>query len=393
MEPTIEGEPLLTRPTAPLSKITPTSAVNLPSMEREPLNLLREGAGSLASVATETPPAEPQESVRQPRGIEFPDPVDLGDPDAISNDDRTWYSMFTPSGGTDSELATDPFSPEPTFAQPPPEEESGDQASGKHSRDEFWRAVQSLMVNPRTAAGAAGVLTVIVVITSIGSFRRPDAGRAAAQSAAAASLPGSAGAAGASSEAPGGLESRAALFIVDEFTEGVSDWTHPEAFELTEGGPVRIKSGVALRRSTLGLRDARFEFEAHIEHGGLGWRVRASETGGYYEFKLDRDQGTLTRFAMVLGEADEASVIELPDGVLQPEGFNRIAIQVEGDRISTLINGRGVDFWTDPRLTAGGIGLVAGTGDSALIRKMKVVANDDFWGMVLRGAFDTFGSG
>ena len=306
--------------------------------------------------------------------------------------------MFMPGGGSDGEPESDPEADslitQASFAKLSFGHKSKDRERAKQSQDEFWNTVQTLILSKRTAIGAASVLTVIVAVNSIGSLaRRGPARRAAAEAAITGSMAEAAEAPITSSEAPTGLESRAALFIVDEFNEGLSDWTRPEALELTEGGPLRIKSGVALRRSTLGLRDARIEFEARVESGALGWRVRASDPGNHYEFKLNSVEGTLTRYAMVLGETDEATVVELPEDVLLPEGFNRISIEVQGDRVSTLINGRGVDFLTDPRLRTGGIGLVAGTGDSALIRKMKVVANDDFWGMVLRGAFDTLGSG
>ena len=376
------------------------SSVNLPSRGRPPLNLLRQAADKLASYEPDLPPpAMPSMPPSEPQRNEFEEPADFGE--AADPEDRQaapdvqpkWSSMFTPGEGNHEEYGSDPLPPpslpEPMIAEPLHMDTKVEENTASPSPAEFWSAVQAMILNKRTAMGAAGVLTVIVLITSIGSFSgRAVAGRAEQPPVGDPEMESMDGMA-----PPRGLESRAALFIVDDFTEGYSDWTRPDAFEPTEGGPLRLKSGVALRRSTLGMKDARIEFEAQIERGGLGWRVRASEFGEYYEFKIDRAEGTLTRFAMVGGQADEAMVIEIPEGVLQSEGFNRIAIQIAGDRVATLINGRGVDFMTDPRLTMGGVGFVAGTGDSALIRKLTVVANDDFWGMVLRGAFDTLGSG
>ncbi len=183
------------------------------------------------------------------------------------------------------------------------------------------------------------------------------------------------------------IERRASKYIVDQFRDGLSDWTDSGPLQVVQGG-LRVTSGLALRKSTLELDDYRFEFEAKAETGGIGWVVRAADEFDHYAFKFDT-ANRLKRYAVIGGQPQKATTIEAPAGLLKASGFNRILVQVKGERMMTMVNGLGVDFWKDRRIQRGGVGFIARDGDSALVRRMVLVANDDALGMVLNGAIET----
>jgi len=186
------------------------------------------------------------------------------------------------------------------------------------------------------------------------------------------------------------LERRASKYIVDQFSDGVSDWTDSSPLQILRQG-MRVTSGLALRKSTLELDDYRFEFEAKSETGAIGWVVRAADEFDHYAFKFDAEN-QLKRYAVIGGQSQKETIIDAPAGLLSAAGFNRILVQVKGERMMTMVNGLGVDLWKDTRIQRGGVGFIAGNGESALVRRMVLVANDDALGMVINGAIETIRS-
>ena len=196
------------------------------------------------------------------------------------------------------------------------------------------------------------------------------------------------------------IRERAAFFIVDDFEQGAEKWISEGSMTFDPGGLFRV-NGMALREDTLNLESYRFDFDAKIETGAVGWAVRARDMRNYYAFKLveTKRQATrlyeLHRYAVIDGveTADAAKVrIPVPGHLPKQDDFNRISMRVRGSQIMTLVNGWGVDHWRDSRLERGGVGFLAENGESSLISRVTVSGNDDTWGLILYGTIETLRS-
>ena len=197
------------------------------------------------------------------------------------------------------------------------------------------------------------------------------------------------------------IRDRAAFFIVDDFDVASADtWLSSGTMGFDAAGLGRV-DGLSLRQDTLGLRSYRYDFDAKIEKGAVGWVVRAPDLENYYAFKLVETRRkaslsyTMLRYVVLNGErvAGEAGVeIPVPGHLTRPDDFNRVSVRVRDNQITTLINGWGVDFWKDSRLERGGVGFFSEEGESALISRATVSGNDDTWGLILYGTIETIRS-
>ena len=195
---------------------------------------------------------------------------------------------------------------------------------------------------------------------------------------------------------------RAAFFIVDDFQSGIENWLSQSGRSI-EGNTDGLKAfdDMFLRDDTLRFSSYRVDFRAKIESGAVGWMVRASDFDNYYGFKLiesSRNRKSsfhLERFAVINGarttEIDSGG-IPLPEDLAQPGQFNKISVRVRDQQITTMVNGRGIDFWRDARLPRGGVGLFASGNEVALVEQFTVRGNEDPWGLLLYGTVQTFRS-
>jgi hypothetical protein len=95
----------------------------------------------------------------------------------------------------------------------------------------------------------------------------------------------------------------------------------------------------------------------------------------------------------VNGEPDPERRDEFPVSAdLFEKDFNKISVRVREDKLTVLINGQGVDYWTNPGAARGGIGFFAEKGDNPSIRSVRVDGNDDFTGLMARGTIDALKS-
>ena len=198
------------------------------------------------------------------------------------------------------------------------------------------------------------------------------------------------------------IEERAAFFIVDDFSDGIESWLSRSGRSIERNPDGLLASGdMFLRDDTLRFSSYRMDFNAKIQSGAVGWAVRASDFDNYYGFKLVESRRNrisafhLERFAVVDGVRTTAvsqSRIALPPDLAQPGAFNKISVRVRDEQITTMINGRGVDFWRDSRFARGGVGLFAGNGEVALVNRFTVTGNDDPWGLILYGTVETLRS-
>ncbi len=179
------------------------------------------------------------------------------------------------------------------------------------------------------------------------------------------------------------LAERSYFLSEEDFASGFKAWSSPALFRLQDNGLVEIREGLTLYQPSLRRVDYEFSFAGAIRRGALGWVVRASDPSNYYACKLAwRGKGKEKRSVLVrntvVNDAPAApeKVVALPFELEENKVYN-LMLTVHGDRVSTLIDGRGVDSFTDTRLPTGGIGFLAGPGEQALVHSVAISGNDD----------------
>ena len=254
----------------------------------------------------------------------------------------------------------------------------------------FWQAIEGVLLS-RTFARSLAVVTVALFA---GAFDMPWRDWMQKQ---AVRVKAPISAAVAQLSQP--MVQRAAFFIVDDFTSGVDHWRSSNRLLVDPAGRLTVSEGLALHGNTTRLENYRFDFDAKIQANAVGWLVRAPDQTNYYGFKLHQSGAkkepvfSLSRFFMLDGvKTMSAASISVPAHLARSDDFNRISVRVAGKNITTLLNGWGVDYWTDERIPRGGVGLLADAGEQALVRKMTVSGNDDTWGLLLYGALESMQS-
>ncbi len=198
------------------------------------------------------------------------------------------------------------------------------------------------------------------------------------------------------------IEERAAFFIAEDFQNGLDVWKSSSSgsASLDSNGLLKVK-GLVLHDQTLNYVNYRFDFDAKIQTGALGWVVRAADSNNYYAYKLvesGRKKSSsfhLERYSVINGlkvASSAASNIPLPKDLAKSGVFNNVSVRVRDNQITTMINGWGVDFWRDSQLDRGGIGFLASAADSSLVNKMTISGNNDSWGLILYGTAETLRS-
>ena len=173
-------------------------------------------------------------------------------------------------------------------------------------------------------------------------------------------------------------------------------WTNPVGIQLTDDGLAQIPEGVTLHRPSQGRLNYEFSFAGLIRQGALGWAVRAANPENYYAFKLTwRGKGkerrsVLVRHTVVNGGPTAEKVVAMPFEIEANKVYN-VQVTVNADRVTTVVDGRGVDSYSDSRLTSGGVGFLADPKETALVHSLTVAGNEDTTGRFLAWTLGYFG--
>jgi hypothetical protein len=184
---------------------------------------------------------------------------------------------------------------------------------------------------------------------------------------------------------------RAEVHLNDGFHDGMAAWGapskswapgwvhHPEGF-VTPGK-------LALYQPTLRYADYRFEFFGQIDAKSLDWAVRAKDDANYYAMKFAADgPGPRAVVSMihysVVGGQKGPSVVTPVTAMIHEHTPYHVEVDVQGDRITTSIEGEQVDSFVDDTLARGGVGFFADAGEQARLYWIKVSRNEDWLGRV-----------
>jgi len=179
------------------------------------------------------------------------------------------------------------------------------------------------------------------------------------------------------------LPGRTAIRAKVDFDTNLGEWAGSARGWVVRDGAARI-GDLRLWKPTLNTRDYEFEFEGVVERKGVSWVYRAGDTSTYYATRIHIlrpgavSGAVIERYGVEGGQTFARTELPLPLALNRNQPY-RIAMLVAGSRYTTLIDGKVVDEWSDPRLVKGGVGFFAADGEQALLRWASFRERKSIW--------------
>jgi len=184
------------------------------------------------------------------------------------------------------------------------------------------------------------------------------------------------------------VSKRAQVDLFDDFSQGLDAWESGESLASTwsydKNGFVN-PGALSLFVPSVQLTNYNLDALVQIEAKGLGVAFRAASPRNYQVAKLVL-QGAgrmpslvVERYAVISGHASRPVLTRYPTP-FQPDTLYRVHVEVRGDAFALYIQGSLVDYWSDHRLPAGGVGLFCSPGEHARVAWVRVSHNADSLG-------------
>ena len=178
---------------------------------------------------------------------------------------------------------------------------------------------------------------------------------------------------------------RAQVDLYDDFSAGLDDWQiggkQANTWSYDKSGFVE-PSAFSLFEPSRHLTNYNLDALVQIEAKGLGLAFRAASAQSYQAAKLSiagsgpMSSLTVERYAVIWGNASRPVRTQYPER-FQADTLYRVHLEVNGDAFALYIQGKLVDYWSDPRLSAGGVGLFCSQGEHARVAWVRVTHNTD----------------
>lgn len=168
-----------------------------------------------------------------------------------------------------------------------------------------------------------------------------------------------------------------------DFRSNLGEWAGSGRGWVVREGSARVGE-LRLWKPTLATRDYEFEFEGLVERKGMSWVYRAADTQDYYATRIQIlrpgvvSGATIVRYGVESGQIFARTELPLPVALERNRPY-RIATLVAGSRFTTLIDGKVVDEWSDPRLVKGGVGFFASDGEQSVLRWAMFRERKSLW--------------
>ena len=176
------------------------------------------------------------------------------------------------------------------------------------------------------------------------------------------------------------IQSRAGVELLDDFRAGLDNWVGRSdltaSWSYDQTGFVR-PGPLALFRPSMGMADYDLEFLGQIEQRAMGWVFRAEDMRNYHVAKIVVLRGGplpsigLERYTVRNGKEGPHTVAPLPLNV-RGDTVYRVRLEVRGPDFSLYVQNQMVQFWSDRRFAAGGIGFFSGRGEQSRIRWVQL---------------------
>ena len=196
------------------------------------------------------------------------------------------------------------------------------------------------------------------------------------------------------------VSKRAQVDLFDDFSQGLDAWENGAGLAATwsydKNGFVN-PGALSFLGSSMDLANYDLDAMVQIEVKGLGLVFRASSPQNYQVAKLMVEGSgpmpslMLERYAVIAGRASHPVVTRYP-GHFESDTMHHVHLEIRGDAFALYIQGNLVDFWSDRRLSAGGIGLFCSPGERARVAWVRVSHNTDVLGRMCSFLSSALGS-
>lgn len=134
---------------------------------------------------------------------------------------------------------------------------------------------------------------------------------------------------------------------------------------------------ISLFRPSMVMTDYRLEFRGQIEKKAIGWIFRASNPKNYYVAKLEVVKGglnpgiALIKYPVIKGQEGTHTQVLLPND-FSLDTVYRVRMDVRGNKFTTYVQDKLVDYWTDDQIKIGGAGFYTEPGERAQIKSSQI---------------------
>lgn len=176
------------------------------------------------------------------------------------------------------------------------------------------------------------------------------------------------------------VQHRAGVEMLDDFRNGLDNWQSRRdmtaAWSYDSTGFVK-PGPLALFAPSMSMTDYEMEFLGQIDKRAMSWVLRAEDMDNYQAVKLVQLKGGplptvgLIRYSVVRGKEGTHKTTVLPFPV-HTDTIYRIRSEARGMDYAVYVQGQLIDFWSDQRTPAGGVGFFSSKGEQSRIRWMQV---------------------
>jgi hypothetical protein len=181
------------------------------------------------------------------------------------------------------------------------------------------------------------------------------------------------------------VSNRAQVDLFDDFSQGLEDWQRTakraSPWSYDKNGFVNPGS-LALFQPSMHLTNYDLDALVQIEARGLGLAFRAASSDTYQVAKIVVEGSgpmpalAVERYTMIAGHASHSVRTRYPER-FQSDTLYRVHLEVRGDAFSLYVQGHLMDYWSDERLKAGGVGFFCSSGERARVAWIRVSHNTD----------------
>jgi hypothetical protein len=184
------------------------------------------------------------------------------------------------------------------------------------------------------------------------------------------------------------VSKRAQVDLFDNFSHGLDDWETggkpTNAWSYDKNGFVN-PGALSVFAPSMPLVDYDLDALLQIEAKGIGMAFRVASSQSYQVAKLIAGSSggmstlALERYAVISGHASRPIRTVVAER-FQHDTLYRIHLEVRGDAFALYVQGNLIDYWSDPRLSTGGVGLFCSPGEHARVAWVRVSHNTDSLG-------------
>lgn len=184
------------------------------------------------------------------------------------------------------------------------------------------------------------------------------------------------------------VANRAQVDLFEDFSQGLDAWQSGERIASTwsydKNGFIN-PGALSFFAPSMRLTDYDVDTLFEIESKGMGVVFRGTGPENYQAVRV-LVEGTGRTPAVVLERYDVVSgkvsrrVRTRYASPFQADTLYRLHLEVRGDAFSVYLQGQLVDFWSENRVHAGGVGMFCGPGEHARVAWIRVSQNTDSLG-------------